>query len=56
MVAFKHGALGEEATNQASDLVLVPMWEVARERELFIGTQFSNLYAVVDTTARGEDT
>jgi hypothetical protein len=24
-----------------------------REREMFIGTQFSNLYTLVDTSARG---
>ena len=29
MFAFKRGASGQEATNQASDLVLVSIWEVA---------------------------
>ena len=30
-----------------------PAWTLSRERVLFIGTQFSNLYTTVDTPARG---
>ncbi len=49
---MRDGSLGAGA-EEPKKAGVAPTARTAREREMFIGTQFSNLYTLVDTSARG---